>query len=94
MEGLHERSICAKAGWVRTSGNEARSRAAYTRFSTLLARIEALPEGAPLGPGSYEHCLTLLRLARCLQDGGQPAAAEDSLRKALTVIEALIEPAA
>src|SRR5207249_285935 len=53
-------------------------------------RIEAMPEGIPLGTGSYEHCLTLVQLARCLNAGGQPAAAEESLRKALTVIEALI----
>ncbi len=64
--------------------------AAYTRFSTLLARIEVLPEGAPLRSVSYEHCLTLVWLARCLQSGGHAAAAEGSLRKALMVIEALI----
>ena len=63
---------------------------AYIRFSTLLARIEALPEGTALGPGSNEHCGTLVRLGRCLRDGGHPAAAEATLRKALTVIEVLI----
>jgi tetratricopeptide (TPR) repeat protein len=64
--------------------------AAYTRFSSLLARIETLPVGASLGPGSYEHCCILHRLARCLDNGGQPAAAEGGLRKALAVIEALL----
>ena len=64
--------------------------AAYTRFSTLLARIEALPEGAPLGPGSYQHCATLHLLGRCLGTSGHLATAERSLRKALTVIEALL----
>jgi len=65
-------------------------RAAYDRFTKLLARIEELPEGTPLGPGSYEHCTTLHRLARCLIDAEQPAAAEGRLREALKVIDALI----
>jgi hypothetical protein len=43
-----------------------------------------------VGSGSYEHCLTLGRLGRCLQAGGYPDAAEDNLRKALMVIEALL----
>ncbi len=43
-----------------------------------------------MGPGSYEHCTTLHRLARCLKGGGQPAAAEGRLREALSVIDALI----
>jgi tetratricopeptide (TPR) repeat protein len=65
-------------------------RSAYTRFSAQLLRIEAQPAGAPLGQGSYEHCQTLHRLARCLRVGGQPAAAEDGLRTALAIVEALI----
>ncbi len=65
-------------------------RAASTRFMALHARMEALPEGAPLGHRSYEHCLTLGRLARCLAEGGQPAVAEERLREALQVIDALI----
>jgi len=64
--------------------------AAYNQFSALLARIEAQPAGAPRGPGSYEQCVTLGRLARCLQFGGQPAAAEPQLRRALDVIDGLI----
>jgi hypothetical protein len=39
-------------------------RDAYNRFTNLLIRIEALPEGAPLGTGSYQHCLTLFQLMR------------------------------
>lgn len=66
-------------------------RAAYGRFTRLLERIEVLPEGMALGHGSYEHCATLQRLARCLDDGGQPAAAEGRLSEALTVIDALIK---
>ncbi len=66
-------------------------RAASTRFTALLLRHEALPRGAPLGRGSYEHCLTINRLARCLMLGKQPTLAERRLREALTVIDALIE---
>ncbi len=84
------------AEYVRESGlgedefGKGNLRAAYTSFTKLLARIEALPEGTPLGPGSYEHCTTLHRLARCLSGGGQPAAAEGRLREVLNVIDALI----
>src|SRR5947207_8147250 len=49
--------------------------AAYTRFTNLLERIEKLPEGTSLCRESYEHCLTLSCLARCLRGGGQPPAA-------------------
>ena len=96
-KGTQEGGVLTQAEFLRESGlgedelQRGKIRAAYTRFTTLLARIEALPEGAPLGPGSYDHCLTLARLARCLEDGGQPNAAEGYLRKALTVIEALIQ---
>lgn len=65
-------------------------RAAYARFAALLGRIAARPSGAPLGQGSYEHCVTLHMLARCLRFGGQPAAAESRLREALAVVEALM----
>jgi len=84
------------AEYLRESGlgddeyGQGKIRAAYTRFTTLLDRIEALPKGDPLGPGSYEHCQTLGQLARCLKNGGHPAAAEDSLHKSLTLIEALL----
>ena len=83
--------------WLRESGlgederQKGNLRAAYGRFTKLLARIEELPEGTPLGPGSYEHCTTLHRLARCLEAGGQPAVAEGRLREALNVINTLIE---
>ena len=91
-KGIHESGGLTYAEFLRESGlgedelARGKIRAAYTRFSTLLARIEALP----LGSGSFEHCMTLHRLARCLLDGGHPAAAEDSQRKALTVIETLL----
>jgi tetratricopeptide (TPR) repeat protein len=65
-------------------------RSAYARFTALLGRIEAQPVGAPLGRGSFEHCLTLGWLARCLEAGGQPAGAEGRLREALAIVEVLI----
>lgn len=64
--------------------------AAYSRFASLLAKHTALPNGAPRGSGSYEHNVTLTRLARCLAAGGQPAAAEQALREALRNVEALL----
>ena len=63
---------------------------AYERFAALMARHEALPEGAPLGRGSYEHSFVLLQLARCLRAGRQPTAAEQALRGSLAIIDALI----
>jgi tetratricopeptide (TPR) repeat protein/CHAT domain-containing protein len=85
-----------QAEWLRESGSgedefaRGNLRAAYARFTALCERIEALPDGAPLGPGSYQHCTTLHWLARCLRAGGQPGAAEAQLRRALAVIEALL----
>ena len=90
MEGSHGAEYLRESGLGEDEFQRGKIGAAYTRFTRLLARIEALPEGAPLGPGSYEHCLILLWLARCLISGGHPDAAEDRLRKALSVIEALL----
>ncbi len=64
---------------------------ASARFTTLLARIEAQREETALGRGSYDHCLTLTMLARCLRGDGQTAAAEVRLREALAIIDALIK---
>ncbi len=95
-KGVQENGGLTYAEYLRESGlgedewQRGKIGDAYKRFSTLLSRSEVLPEGTPLGPGTYEHCLTLVNLARCLLSGGQPAAAEDSLRKALTVIETLL----
>ncbi len=88
--------VLTQPEWLRESGlgedelTKGNLRAAYTCFTKLLARIEALPVGTPLGRGSYAHCLTLGWLARCLSSGGQPAAAEGRLGEALNVIDALI----
>jgi tetratricopeptide (TPR) repeat protein len=66
-------------------------RAAASRFTALLARIEARPEGMPLGQGSFEHAVTLQRLTRCLIWDEPPSTATDRLYKALKIIDALIE---
>jgi tetratricopeptide (TPR) repeat protein len=95
-KGAQEGGGLTYAEWLRESGlgedeiTKGNLRAAYTRFTKLLARIEALPAGTPLGNGSYERCSTLHMLARCLRANGQPAAAEGRLREALNVIDALI----
>ena len=86
-----------RAEWLRESGlgedefNKGNLRVAYERFTSLLERIEVLSEDAELGRGSYEHCATIHRLARCLEAGGQLAAAEVRLREALIVIGALVK---
>ncbi|AGP41195.1 CHAT domain-containing protein [Sorangium cellulosum] len=65
--------------------------AALQGFTALLQRIQALPEGTERGRGSYEHCLVLSWLGRCLTAGRKPAGAEARHRDALHAIEALIE---
>src|SRR5688500_18304447 len=64
--------------------------AAYVAARALHERIEAQPEGAQFSPGSYGHFYSLLMTGRSLNDLGQPAAAEDPLRRALEIVEALI----
>ena len=82
--------------WLRESGigedewRTGKLHHAYTRFSSLLKRIEALPQGRSLGRGSYEHCVTLTRLARCLPASEQADTALKLLREALAVIDTLI----
>jgi tetratricopeptide (TPR) repeat protein len=65
--------------------------AAITRFSRLLARIEAQPERAPLGPGSFEHATTLTRLGRCFKGSGVLSTAEQMDRRAIDMIEMLVK---
>jgi tetratricopeptide (TPR) repeat protein len=95
-KGAQEGVGLTYAEYLRESGlgedewRKGNLRTAYDRFTKLLARMEALPEGTPLGLGSYQHCTTLHRLARCLRANGQPAAAEGRLREALKVIDALM----
>lgn len=64
---------------------------AHTRYANLLAHVEAMPESIKLGRGSYEHCLILGQLARCLTAEGLPDAAEQTLRKEIALINKLVE---
>ncbi|MCA0353988.1 MAG: tetratricopeptide repeat protein [Chloroflexi bacterium] len=63
---------------------------ALQRFGQLLARIEQQPADQPHGVGSYQHCLTLGRIGRCLFRLGQPAQAQEFQQQALTMIEHLL----
>src|SRR5207248_7465453 len=65
--------------------------AASRQFLSLLAYIEAQPEGTPEGRGSLEHAKTLDRLARCLRESGQLAAAETMHRKAVSISKELMK---
>jgi tetratricopeptide (TPR) repeat protein len=102
IAGAKARSVTVSTSLTRTQWQQERelsdgefhkgnARAALDRLSKLLARIEALQEGAALGPGSFEHCLTLARLALCYHKIGQLAAAEDRQHQALRVIDILIK---
>jgi tetratricopeptide (TPR) repeat protein len=64
--------------------------AAITRFGALLARIEAQSESVPLGLGSYAHAVTLARLGRCFEAGGDLSPAESLYRRAISISEALL----
>ncbi len=64
--------------------------AALARFAVLLQRIEALPEGAPVGRGSFAHGQTLLSIGACLAADGNPTAAEEQLLNALAVSDELL----
>lgn len=83
------------AEWLRERGlgedelGKGDLHAASTRFARLLARIEAQPDEISPGRNSYEHSITLLCLARCLRETGQPAEAEQLLRRALSIIDGL-----
>lgn len=87
---LSQAEFLQASGQGEDAYNRGDLQTAYDCFRALLAQIEAGPAGTPRGPGSYEHCLTLGRLARCLRFGGQPAAAEPVLHQALGVIDELI----
>jgi len=89
--------LLTNAEWIReTSIGERELRkgnlsTASTYFTSLLARIEAQPEGTQLGRGSFEHCSVFQSLARCLENSGQLAAAEEKYREALAIIEKLLK---
>ena len=83
-EYLHE------LGLADDERNRGDIRTAYRRLMSLLARIEAIPEGKPRGQGSYEHCVILAELARCFESSGQLKEAEETLRKALSLSDVLL----
>lgn len=64
--------------------------AALTRFTELRTRHEALPTGAPLSRGSYQHCLTLGRLVLGWKRSHRQAEAETLLRQKLDGLTALL----
>jgi len=66
-------------------------RAAFTRLTLLLTRLQAQPQGTSVGPGSYEHSRILAELGLCLRDVGQYAAAETRMREALSIADALVQ---
>jgi tetratricopeptide (TPR) repeat protein len=65
--------------------------AAISRFSRLLARIEAQPKGVPHGPDSFEHATTLGWLARCFEAGRNLSIAEQLYQRALAIAEMLVK---
>jgi tetratricopeptide (TPR) repeat protein len=62
-------------------------RAAFTRFTQLLACMEAQPEDSLMGRKSYEYSITRLWLARCFRESGQLRVAEVWLREILSINE-------
>lgn len=93
--GATDPGLLARSEYLQASalGESALERgdydAAQKHFTSLLERLTKQPPGTPLGPGSFEHGLTLQRLARCLRASGQPGAAAERLNAALAVIDVL-----
>ena len=90
-DGLTQAEFLHESGLGEAELDRGDLGAAGARFQRLLARITEQPAGAALGPGSYEHCLTLDSVARCLRLSGDHAAAEARLHEALVVIDASLE---
>lgn len=67
--------------------------ASRRRFEALLVRIEAQPSGAPVGPGSFNHCQALHSLARCDKSQQLFAKGQARLEEELRLIEVLLEQA-
>lgn len=65
-------------------------RASLDNFTALLKQIEERLASEPLGPGSYEHCVTLGKLGRCLAVIGQHAFAQKRYQEALTHLDSLL----
>ena len=69
--GLTHAEYLREIGGAGDEQRSGKTQAAYTRISRILVRIQALPEGAEDGPGSYSHCCTLQELGYCLREAGQ-----------------------
>ncbi len=97
VTGVKKGGTMNRSSWFRETGlgedewRKGNYRAAYERFTTLLARIEAQPSGTPVGRESMEHCITLGWIAICLRDSGQLATAKEWLREALVIIDRLLK---
>ncbi|MBM7844021.1 tetratricopeptide repeat protein [Herpetosiphon giganteus] len=89
-EQLSEAQFLHETGLGEAEFAQGRYDAALQRFGQLLARIEQQPDDQPCGRGSYEHCVTLARIGRCLLRLGQPAQAQQVQQHALTMIEQLL----
>src|SRR5260370_12024416 len=85
--GLTHAEYLQELGRAQDERRRGNVRAAFARLSSLLARIQALPEGTEDGPGSYSHCCTLTDLGSCLQYAGQLEAAESRFDEALVLLE-------
>jgi len=97
VTGVKKDGTMNRSSWFRETGlgedewRKGNYRAAYERFTTLLARIEAQPSGTPVGCESMEHCVTLGWIAICLRDSGQLDTAKEWLREALVIIDLLLK---
>lgn len=87
---LSEAEYLHESGLGEAEIDQGRYEVALQRFGQLLARIEQQPADQPRGVGSYQHCLTLGNIGRCLQRLGQPAQAQQFQQKGLTIIEHLL----
>ncbi|KPL79947.1 tetratricopeptide repeat protein [Herpetosiphon geysericola] len=81
VEYLHE-SVLGEAEFAQS-----RYAQALQCFRQLLVRIEQQPADQPRSIGSYEHCVTITRIGRCLRFLGEPVEAQQVQHQALTLIE-------
>lgn len=89
-EQLSEAEFLHESELGEADFDQSRYDRALQRFGQLLARIEQQPADRPLGVGSYQHCLTLTQIGRCLRMLGQPAQAKKVHQQPLTIIEHLL----
>ena len=88
--GLTRAKYLHELGLAQDARQRGDIRTAYKHLTSLLTRIEATPEGTPRGRGSYQHCRILVELALCFKSNGQLKEAEEKLREALSIIDALL----